>query len=296
MFHQVIEDRKLDGTVGYRQLDTPLECGPNECLVANLTDGRVVVTDVPNLWRVLPRPKAKAKAGRPRKKPAAADGPALASDDEYPDKGPPEEEEEEEPSEEEEEEEPPEDDEAAEAARLLKRPATGLLKRPAAGLLKRPAAVLLKRPAAAVASAPNVEETPEAAPMTPEPEKKDALEAPEAEEDEALAAPEAEEDEAPAAPEVEEEEAPVAPEQLHRRSPKRSGPPVEYRLEKYRKVHAIGVRQKGGVQLFQFGGEKRAAHLTFRGLEEIAEEACRKLADDQPLEEVKLWAKSQLRQ
>ena len=298
MFHQVIEDRKLDGTVGYKQVDTPLECGPNECLVAKLTDGRVVVTDVPNLWRVLPRPKAKAKAGRPRKKPAAADGPALASDDEYPDKGPPEEEEEEEeePSEEEEEEdEPPEDDEAAEAARLLKRPATGLLKRPAAGLLKRPAAVLLKRPAAAVASAPNVEETPEAAPMTPEPEKKDALEAPEAEEDEALAAPEAEEDEAPAAPEVEEEEAPVAPEQLNRRSQKRSGPPVEYRLEKYRKVHSVGVRQKGGSQLFTIGG-KRAAHLHYRDLEEIAEEAARKLADDQPLEEVKLWAKSQLRQ
>ena len=295
MFHQVIEDRKRDGTVGYKQVDTPLECGPNECLVAKLTDGRVVVTDVPNLWRVLPRPKAKGKVGRPRKKPAAADGPALASDDEYPDKGPPEEEEEEEPSEEEEEEEeeePPEDDEAAEAARLLKRPATGLLKRPAAGLLKRPAAGLLKRPAAgnvkglavAAAAAPNVEETPQAAPMTPEPEKK-----------EALAAPEAEEHEAPAAPEAEEEEAPPAPEQLHRRSPKRSGPPVEYRLEKYRKVHSIGVRQKGGSQLFTIGG-KRAAHLNYRDLEEIAEEAARKLADDQPLEEVKLWAKSQLRQ
>ena len=283
MFHQVIADPE-QGPAGYKTVDIPLERGPNECLVANLPCGRVVVTDVPNLWRSLPPPKAKGKVGRPRKKPAAAAAPA--SDDEYPEEGPPEEEEEEEPpEEEEEEEEPPEDDEAAEAARLLKRPAAGLLKRPAAGLLKRPAAGNVKGLAVAAAAAPNVEETPQAAPMTPEPEKK-----------EALAAPEAEEHEAPAAPEAEEEEAPPAPEQLHRRSPKRSGPPVEYRLEKYRTVHAIGVCMKGGVQLFQFGGKKRAAHLTFRDLKEIGEEACRKLADDQPLEEVKLWAKSQLRQ
>ena len=286
MFHQVIEDPE-QGPAGYKMVDIPLERGPNECLVANLPCGRVVVTDVPNLWRSLPPPKAKGKVGRPRKKPAAAAAPA--SDDEYPEEGPPEEEEEEEEppeeeEEEEEEEEPLEDDEAAEAARLLKRPAAGLLKRPAAGLLKRPAAGNVKGLAVAAAAAPNVEETPQAAPMTPEPEKK-----------EALAAPEAEEHEAPAAPEAEEEEAPPAPEQLHRRSPKRSGPPVEYRLEKYRKVHSVGVRQKGGSQLFTIGG-KRAAHLHYRDLEEIAEEAARKLADDQPLEEVKLWAKSQLRQ